>query len=384
VKVAFFHDWLNGMRGGEKCLDSLLREYPEGEIYTLVHEPGAVSSRIESRPVVTSALQRLPGGRRFYKAFLPFLPRLARSVRARPCDLVISTHHCVAKGFRKPAPGVPHLCYCFTPMRYAWLFFDEYFGNFPAPLKAPLKRFLGSLRRWDLSTNGGVTHFVAISEHIRDRIRRFYGRDAAVIYPPVDTDFYRPAAGPPREDFYLLVSALVPYKRPDLAVRALNELGQPLVVIGRGPEEKRLRRMAKPNVRFLGGASNETIRDHYRRCRALLFPGEEDFGIVPVEAQACGAPVVAFGRGGALETVRAGRTGVFFFEQSVESLLQALKKERLILWDPELIREQAEKFNEPRFREEFRRFVREQVLGAAAAPAEPVAEAQGRTAGPSG
>ena len=356
MRVALSHDWLNGMRGGEKCLESLIRLYPDSRIYTLLHEKNKLSGLIESRPIETSFLQKLPWGIQRYKVYLPIFPMAARSLKVKDCDLMISTNHCVAKGIRKPRPTTPHICYCFTPMRYAWLFFDEYFGSQPAWVKAVLNGILGKLRNWDLENSKDVTHFIAISEHIKKRIRRFYGREAAVIYPPVDTDFFVPSADI-RGDFYLIVSALVPYKRVDLAIRAFNELGLKLVVIGNGPERKRLEKIAGPTIEFLGWTSDEEIRRTYRTCKALIFPGEEDFGIVPVEAQACGAPVVAFREGGALETVIQGETGVFFDEQSALSLKQAVIEARTIRWDSALIRKNAERFGEDRFRREFKEFL---------------------------
>jgi glycosyltransferase involved in cell wall biosynthesis len=373
MKVIFAHDWLNGMRGGEKCLESLIRLYPDSAIRTLLAEPAKLSDRIRERPIRTSFVQKIPGAVERYKWFLPLFPLAIRTLDPKPgeCDLVISTSHCVAKGLRAPK-GTPHICYIFTPMRYAWLFFDEYFGNFNALLKPLLKAVLACLRIWDRAASRHVTHFVAISEHVRKRVQKFYGRDAAVIYPPADLDFYAPdpadagrsgsgaaghGSGPaPREDFYLLVSALVPYKRPDLAVEACGRLGKRLVVIGSGPELDRLKAMAGPNVTFLGWASNEDIRDHYRRCRALIFPGEEDYGIVPVEVQGCGAPVIAYGVGGALETVADGVSGLFFDRQTPEALIDAIRRSEVRTWDPAAIRRNALRFSEPAFREAFARF----------------------------
>lgn len=358
MKVLFSHDWLNGMRGGEKCLESLVRLYPDSQIRTLLAEPSKLSERILSRPIRTSFVQRIPGGVDRYKWFLPLFPAAIRTLDPKKgeCDLVISTNHCVAKGIRAPE-GVPHVCYCFTPMRYAWLFFDEYFGRFNVLVKPLLKAVLAALRVWDRRSSRHVTHFIAISEHVRRRIQKFYGRDAAVIYPPADLDFYSPDAAAAREDFYLLVSALVPYKRADMAVEACNRLKKKLVVIGTGPELERLKSIAGPTVTVKGWATGEEIRDYYRRCRALLFPGEEDYGIVPVEAQACGAPVIAYGVGGALETVIDGQTGLFFTEPTADALVRAMQCAETVAWDPARIRAHAERFSEPRFRAEFDRFI---------------------------
>ena len=285
------------------------------------------------------------------------MPLAAATWRLPLCDLVVSTSHCVAKSARPPL-GVPHVCYCFTPMRYAWHMRDAYFGRERGLKARLLGRLLAELRDWDRRTADAVTHFLAISQTVQQRIRECYGRDSTVVYPPVDTDFYCPAPVP-REGYYLAVSAFAPYKRLDLAVAVCNRLKRPLIVIGTGQDERRLKKMAGPTVRFLGWQSDEQIRDHLRRCRALLFPGEEDFGIVPVEAQACGTPVIAFGKGGATETVipHGGRrepTGVFFAEQNVEALLEALIvfENHVGDFNAAAARRQALRFNAGRFREE--------------------------------
>lgn len=349
--VVLAHDWLNGMRGGERVLELLCREFPEAELYTLLHKPGAVSQTIESHPIHTSFLQHLPGIQSRYRYTLPLFPLAARGLRARDAELIISTSHCVAKAVRGHR-STRHLCYCFTPMRYAWTFYEEYFGSGTGK-KILLKPLLAALRRWDRDASEHVDRFVAISHHIRKRIHTYYGRDADVIYPPVDTDRCTPNGRDP-EDFDLIVSALVPYKRIDLAVEAYTRLGTPLKIIGTGTEYEALRAAAGPHIEFKGWQSDDDVTDAYRRCRALVFPGEEDFGIVPVEAQACGRPVIAFGRGGALETVRDRETGVFFPEQTPEALLQAVEKSHAIPWNPTAIRHHAETFSADRFLREIR------------------------------
>jgi glycosyltransferase involved in cell wall biosynthesis len=357
-RIVLVHDWLTGMRGGEKCLEVLCRRWPHAPLYTLLHRAGSVSPTIEDRPLRTSFLQRLPQVQRYYRFLLPLMP-LAANWRLPPCELVVSLSHCVAKAAQPPR-GVPHVCYCFTPMRYAWHMRASYFGATPVPgLKARLvDRLLERLRRWDRQTAERVTHFVAISRTVQRRIRECYGRDSTVIYPPVDTDFYCPAAVP-REDYFLVVSAFAPYKRLDLAVEACNRLGRHLVVIGTGQHGAQLRSLAGPTVHFLGWQPDDVIRGHLQRCRALLFPGEEDFGIVPLEAQACGAPVIAYGRGGATETVippgsRREPTGMWFEEQSPECLADALQ--RFTPWvkgfSSGAARRQALRFNGQRFAEE--------------------------------
>jgi glycosyltransferase involved in cell wall biosynthesis len=276
---------------------------------------------------------------------------LAANWRIEPCDLVFSMSHAVAKAARAPS-GVPHICYCFTPMRYAWHMKESYFsGRFRGLRAFAVDRLMAVLRAWDRRTTNRVTYFLSNSETVRRRIQESYGRDATVLYPPVDTAFYHPGPSVRREDYYLVLSAFAPYKRVDLAVEACNRLKKRLVLIGAGQDEGRLRSMAGPTIQFLGWSSDELIRDHLRRCRALLFPGEEDFGIVPVEANACGTPVIAYARGGATETIvplgRDGATGVWFEDQTVDSLVDAMQRlelqpDRL---DPAAARRQAERFD---------------------------------------
>jgi len=366
-RIVLVHDWLTGMRGGEKCLESLCHRWPQAHLFTLLRKHGAVSPVIENRPLSTSFLQCLPSVDRYYRYLLPLMPAAVESWRLPRCEMVVSLSHCVAKSVRPPA-DVPHVCYCFTPMRYAWHQRSAYFGAARlGKLKARLlERFLRSLREWDRRSAARVTHFVAISRTVQARIAECYGRSSIVIYPPVDTDFFCPASSK-REDYYLIVSAFAPYKRLDLAIAACNRLKKPLVVIGTGQDRRRLQALAGPTVHFLGWQSDEVIRDHLRRCRALLFPGEEDFGIVPVEAQACGTPVVAFGRGGASETVvpindarmpggsiSPEPTGVWFDEQSEECLRTALETFEGHMHDfvPSAARRQALRFNPRRFESE--------------------------------
>lgn len=322
-RVALAHDWLTGMRGGEKCLEILCRIFPDAEIHTLLHRRGSLSQTIENMRIKTSPLQMIPGIDRHYRHWLPLMPAAARTWRVGEVDLVFSLSHCVAKSVRAPA-DVPHVCYCFTPMRYAWQLRDAYLDRWSnRPLRrAAAKILLNRLREWDRRTADGVDHFIAISETVRERIATCYGRTSTLIPPPVDVDFYTPAAVA-RENFYLCVSALVPYKRIERAVEACTRSKRRLVVIGEGPERKSLEAIAGPNVSFLGRASDDEIRDHLRRCRALLFPGEEDFGITPIEALACGAPVIALGKGGVAETVD-DRVGRVYTDDSIDGLVAAI------------------------------------------------------------
>ncbi len=346
MKVALVQDWLTGMRGGEKVLEAFCRRFPEAPIYTLVHRKGSVSAEIERHPIHTSFIQRLPGGIGRYQRYLPFFPAAIERFDLRGLDLVLSSSHCVAKGVIVH-PGARHLCYCHTPMRYVWAAYEEYFGRTKAPAKWLLPHVATGLRQWDLSANVRVDSFAANSACVAARIRRYYGRDARVIHPLVETGFYTPEGEP--EDFYLIVTALVPYKRVELALEAVRLRPRPLVVIGEGVERERLRAIAPKGVRFLGWLSPAEVRSWYRRCRAVLFPGEEDFGIVPVEAQACGRPIVGFGRGGLLETVRDGQSGVFFGEPDARALAEAMERCESVRWDAEEIRRGALRFGPERF-----------------------------------
>ena len=359
ARIVLVHDWLTGMRGGEKCLEVLCRRWPDARLYTLLHKRGSVGPVIGGQSIVTSFLQRLPHVDRYYRYLLPLMPAAAAGWRLPASDLVVSLSHCVAKSARVPR-GARHVCYCFTPMRYAWHQQHAYFrGQGLARIKARLAdKVLERLRHWDRETAAGVDHFLAISKTVQRRISDCYARPSEVIYPPVATDFFTPD-GRPRAEFYLVVSALAPYKRVDLAIEACRRLGKQLVIIGTGQDASRLSRLGAGNVHLLGWQANEQIREALRHCRALLFPGEEDFGIVPVEAQACGAPVIAFGQGGATETVvplgqRREPTGVWFAEQTTESLIDAIERFEKARSDfaPQAARRQALLFQESRFEDE--------------------------------
>lgn len=346
LNVVLCHDWLTGMRGGERVLETLCNGFPEAPLFTLIHNPAAVSDTINAHPITTSWLQAVPGIMQHYRFFLALFPSAIERMNVPRADLLISTSHCIAKGIR-PKPGTKHICYCFTPMRYVWTFYREYFsGN---PIKTLMARpLLPALRAWDRQSAQRVDRFVAISKHVQKRIKDFYGRESDLVYPPVPIDQWTP--GPDSHDtFDLIVSALVPYKRVDLAVSAYTRLGYPLKIVGTGSEWKRLHNLAGPNVEFLGRQPDEKLLDLYRACRMLIFPGEEDFGIVPLEAQACGRPVVAYRKGGALETVDENVSGIFFNEQTEDSLLDAVKQCIASSWNRTAIRANAEKFNTENF-----------------------------------
>jgi glycosyltransferase involved in cell wall biosynthesis len=356
MRVALVHDWLTGMRGGERVLEALVDLYPEATIHTLVHVPGSVAPAIEARPVRTSFIQRLPGAPRRFRQYLPLFPIAAERLALAGYDLVVSTSHCVAHGVRVPASAC-HVTYCFTPMRYAWEFRDEYTRRLPPGTRAVGRRVLDALRRWDAAAGRRAGHVAGISQHVAGRIRAAWGREARVIYPPVRTGSFQPE-GEPGEGF-VCVSALAPYKRLDVAVDAFSRLGWPLTVIGRGSEEARLRQRAGPSVRFLGWLDDAALRAAVARCRAFVFPAEEEFGIAPLEAMAAGRPVIAYGRGALTETVVEGVTGLFFRDQTPEALIDALRRFEVTGWSPEKIRAHALRFGEARFRAEMRAFVDE-------------------------
>jgi glycosyltransferase involved in cell wall biosynthesis len=346
MRVALVHDWLTGMRGGEKVLDVLCELFPDADLFTLFHLQGTVSPRIEQRRIVTSFVQHLPMADRHYRRYLPLFPTAIERFRFDQYDLVVSSSHCVAKSVVTP-PGVRHVCYCHSPMRYAWDQFDAYFG--PERVGALASRWLyrpvlSRLARWDAETANRPNRFLSNSQYVAGRIGRYYNRESTIVYPPVDTVFYHPASVS-RPGHFLVVSALVPYKRIELAVAACERLGVPLRIAGDGPDRRRLEASAGRGVTFLGRLTDEEIREEYRTATAVLLPGEEDFGIVPVEAQACGTPVVALGRGGSLETVVDGETGVLFSEPTVGSLADAIARTGGMRFDRACIRRHAERFS---------------------------------------
>jgi glycosyltransferase involved in cell wall biosynthesis len=359
LKIWFIHDWLTGLRGGEKVLLELVRMFPYSRIATLLHLPGTTHPALDARVARTSFLQKLPAAATHYRNYLPLFPRAVRSLKLdADCDLVISVSHAVAKGVTVPA-GKPHVCYCNTPMRYIWGMEDHYLSR-RSPRRLALKAATPALRRFDLQ-NEGITQFVANSRTVAQRIRRFYDRDAIVVYPGIDEGYFTlPPGSPPRDDYYFTLSALVPYKRIDLAVQAfLQTPHRRLVVAGSGPEAVKLRTLAAgaSNITFLGRAPDDVVRTHYQRCRAFLFPGEEDFGLTPVEAQACGAPVIAYRAGGATETVLDNQTGIFFDTQTPAALRAAIERLEGAAFTPAALRANALRFTMTAFRQGIKQVV---------------------------
>jgi glycosyltransferase involved in cell wall biosynthesis len=366
MKIAFVHDWLTGMRGGEKVLDALCERFPDAELFTLVHTRGSVSPTIERRPLHTSFIQGLPFVSKYYRQYLPLFPTAIEQFSFDRFDLVVSVSHCCAKSIVRPGRTC-HLCYCLTPMRYAWDQFDAYFG--PDRLgrlgSALMRPVMARMARWDRDTADRADRYVAISHYVAGRIRRYYNREAIVVYPPVDTEFFHPDDTLAARQA-LVVSALVPYKRVDIAIDACRLAGVPLTIVGDGPDRARLERAGGADVRFLGRLTNEEIRDLYRRSAVTLLPGEEDFGIVPLEAQACGRPVVALGRGGALETVVPGVTGTLVNDLDARAFSDALTDTIERPFDRAAIRAHAERFSRTRFADEMSALIREACRAEAA------------------
>lgn len=344
MKVAIVHYWLVGMRGGEKVIDALCRIYPEADIFTHVYAPDAMSDEIRRHKVYTTFINRLPRAKRLYQKYLPLMPLALEQLDLRGYDLIISSESGPAKGI-VPPPGSLHICYCHSPMRYIWNMFHEYRERAGFITRAAMPVLAHYIRNWDSVSANRVDYYIANSETVAVRLHRYYGRASTVIHPPVDVDAFEVLKGHQIEDYCLMVGELVGYKRPELAVQAFNRTGRKLVIIGGGEMLAELRRIAKPNVSVLGPQPFSVLRHHYSRCRALIFPGEEDFGIVPVEAMASGRPVIAFRRGGATETVIDGVTGVFFEEQSPEAIIEADIRAQSIAWDPPRIAAHARNFS---------------------------------------
>lgn len=355
------HHWLMSMRGGEKTLEAIAEIFPAAPIYALAGRPGRLSDSLKSHPLRFSFLQNLPGSPRYFRGYLPLFPRAVRSLRIPDCDLLISSDANIMKGAPVPRKA-KHICYCYSPPRYFWLMQDLYLRNLPLGIRPLVRGIFENQKRFDYQAAQTVDYFVAISRAVGRRIEKFYQRKTeAVIYPPVDVHLCH--AQRQRESFYLVVSELVPYKRVDIAVESCTRLKKPLVVIGTGSEINRLKKIAGPHIVFMGWQSDETVREYMGKARAFLFPGEEDFGIAPVEAMASGAPVIAYGAGGVLDTVIDGKTGVYFSEQTVDSLCGAIEsfEKKHDRFDTGVLVAQAAQFARDEFQKKFRSFLRNKL-----------------------
>jgi glycosyltransferase involved in cell wall biosynthesis len=359
LRVAIAHEWLIRYAGSERCVDEMLGAFPDARLLTTIARPECLPRSFHVAE--TSWLQHIPGALEHHEWLVPVMP-LAWQLRKKihDVDIVISSSHACAKAVRV-AHGIPHLCYCHTPMRYAWDF-DSERGRFPALIRPPAKILLAGLRRWDRGAASGVTCFVANSRAVADRIRRNYRRAALVIHPPVRTDYFTP--GGERDEFFLYAGRLVSYKRPDLVVDAFAGLPQlNLVVAGSGPMLQELQRRATPNVRFVDAPDDSELRALYRAARGVVHAGEEDFGISMAEAQACGTPLLALRRGGALDIVLHGETGLFFDTTTPEAVQAAVRASAGVDWDVASIAASAQRFSSQRFNEEIRAVVSDLVEG---------------------
>jgi glycosyltransferase involved in cell wall biosynthesis len=348
VKIALVHDYLNQAGGAERVLGVLHRMFPDAPVYTTILDRDALWPALRDADIRTSWMQRLPGLRTHFKKYLPFYPAAIERFDLHEYDLVISSSSAFAKGARV-RPGAVHVCYCHTPMRFVWDF-DRYVARegFAYGTRLALAPVIRRLREWDLATKDRPDLYIANSSAVQDRIRRTYGRESEIAFPPVDTEQYY--LGDAAGDYYLIVSRLNGYKRIDLAVEAFNALGLPLLVIGDGPQRSRLEAMARSNIRFGGRMDDAEVAAHYAACRGLVFPGEEDFGIAPIEAALSGRPVIAYRAGGVLDTVRDGRTGVFFEQADPVALADAVRRCEGIQWDAATLRRHGEQFSEACFR----------------------------------
>ena len=353
MKVAIIHYWLVGMRGGEKVIEALCEMYPQADIFTHVYIPEMVSDRIRQHRIIPTFINALPRATRRYKTYLPLMPLALEQLDLRGYDLIISSESGPAKGIIPP-PDALHVCYCHTPMRYIWNMYHDYrssAGRLTRLMMPPLAHYL---RMWDVTSAARVDSFIANSTTVARRIHRYYGADSVVIHPPVDTGAFSIAAPSELGDYFLMAGELVSYKRPDLAIQAFNQMKLKLVVIGGGEMLDEIRRIAGPTITVMGAQPFDVLRQHYARCRALIFPGEEDFGMVPVEAMASGRPVIAYGRGGATETITEGVSGVFLAEQSVEAISSAVKRLDDLEIDPVRIAAHASQFGREPFFQKMR------------------------------
>ena len=373
MRVALIHDWLTGMRGGERVLEAFARLFPSAEIFTLLHVPGSVSEELEAHAIHTSFVQRLPAAAKAYRWYLPLFPWAIEQFDLSGFDLVISSSHCAAKAV-VTGPASVHVCYCHTPMRYAWDQFGAYFNpERSGRLRYPaIRATIGWLRGWDRATATRVDAFAANSAHVAGRIARYYGRTATVIPPPVDTEFFVPATDEGPEPYYLVVAALSPYKRIDAVIEAFNRMQRPLVIAGSGPDAERLASIAGPTVEMRGWVDDATLRRLYQGCRGLVLAAVEDAGIVPLEAMATGRPALVLAEGGAAETVIDGETGIHIAAQEPEAIIEAIDRCEAVSFNSASIREHALRYAPDLFVRRFSLFLADTLRAfRPAAPAPP-------------
>lgn len=354
--IAIVHDWLTNMGGAERLIINFKEIYPNAPIYTSLYNPDKLDNELKNIDVRTSFLQKIRSANKNHQKYFPLMPMAFENFDLNKFDVVLSSSTSCAKGI-VTNPNTMHVCYCNSPMRYGWEFYYEYSNdsNMNKIKKKLLKYLMNYMRIWDVVSSNRVDYFIANSENVAKRIWKHYRRESVVIHPAVRCNLFN--ISDVDEEYFFIVSRLVPYKRIDLAVEAFNELGLPLIIVGDGPEREKLEKMANGNIKFLGRQSDEVIKEHYSKCRAFIFPGEEDFGITPLEAQASGRPVIAYGKGGALETIIENETGIFFEEQTKNSLINAIKTFEGLQFDKELIRKHSLKFDESMFKEKIKRFV---------------------------
>lgn len=359
LKVAIIHDWLTGMRGGEVVLEALLDLFPEADLYTLLHIKGSCSKKIENRKIYTSFIQHLPFKKKLYRHYLPLFPTAIEQFTFWNYDLVISSSHCVAKGVIVP-PDVPHISYIHSPMRYVWDMYKTYFPGDTFVQKFIIPYFANYLRVWDVTSSVRVDQYISNSKFVAKRIQKYYGREAIVVHPPCIKEIPK-MNFTYRDNFYLVVSAFVPYKRVDLAIHTFNQSKNRLIVAGNGPELNSLKKIANKNIEFIESPSKELINELYQRAKALIFPGVEDFGIVPVEAQSYGCPVIAYKKGGALETVLNGKTGIFFEEQNPLSILNAIRNFNKMTFEEKHFISHVKKFTYQNFYDKMKKIISDSI-----------------------
>jgi len=361
-KVAIVHYYLISVRGGERCFHTIAQAFPDADLYSVVYDPASQPAWLAKRRMTTSFLQHVPGSKKFFRQFFMFYPFAAEQFDLSGYDVVISSSAGFMHGVLTP-PETLHVCYCYNPFRYAWNWYHNFIASSNPIARLILAPLLTWVRTWDAGASQRPDHFVAISKVTQQRIQKYYRRNSDIIYPPVDlTQFSLPASDtPPQHDYFLAFSELVPYKKMDVVVAAFNQLGLKLIVVGDGPQLAQLKQMAGPNISFRGRVADDVLPGLYQNARALIFMPKEDFGIIPLEAMACGTPVIAYGAGGALETVVADTTGLFFAEQTPQSLIDAVQRFEQSAFDPQIIRAQAQQFGATDFQQQILSYVDEKL-----------------------